>query len=292
MRISNLFCAQYLEDKNELFKYLKTALSHPRNFCTIFERMSKSLLFLFFLINNPLLTNAQSEIINNDSVKTFLISYRVSGGASVFSLRHPLRNIGVSYDEYYNTEQNAIDGYTTQMGIKLSSTAKERTAFTFELNYCISQYHWRYMMYTGGHAQGSISGDYRSTLHSAQLAVLPRIMIGNKKKFYFCFGPYISVPIYESIKGTKKIVWSYGINSSAQELKDKEIKSALQAEFGGIISVGTNIKLKKNNILSIELRYQPCLINSNKEINTFINSVVISAMYTLGKPIYYTFWTN
>ncbi|CAN5371794.1 hypothetical protein BH10BAC1_BH10BAC1_20710 [soil metagenome] len=226
------------------------------------------------------------EIINNDSTKTALLSFRVAGGASKPYLAVLERN-----RNYYNpTKFDLSSAYLTALGLKLSTTAKRHASLAIELNYQLGRYDIQYTSYSGGQAKSSSeTADYILLLHSAEIALLPKINIG--KRIYTSFGPFVNLPFYHTIEGTL-INSSSGIFSSYQgtEYKDKDINKSFHPEAGAILNLGSNIKLNKNT-LCIELRFQTNLLNTNYTFRFATSSLAI--IYTLdSKPIHFRFWTN
>lgn len=233
---------------------------------------------------------AQNDIINNDSAQTMLLSYRIAGGASKFFIYDHKNN--PNYYNPYTYQFRDIDGYSSQLGLKLTSTGKKHTAFTMELNYLVSQFYIKYHGCECGVMYGVYTdADYKITMHSIQFAMLPKISIGKKKSFYTSFGPYINAPFYATKKGEiaisgRSFIYSY------EKYYDNHIKTPFRAEFGGIFNMGTNYKLKKN-MLYIELRFQSSIIGGLKNYAVPTNSILLAAIYTLScKPLHIPFWSN
>jgi hypothetical protein len=244
------------------------------------------IIILVFTIGIWFQTLAQKCIVNNDSTKTTFLSFRIAGGVSKFyflNINHRHDSDNITY------ELSDIDAYPSQLGLKLTSTAKENTAFTMELNYVIAQY---YLIYNGcdcGQGGGTgYNANYKATIHSAQLAILPKITIGKKKKMYTSFGPYVSAPFYHNTRGIYTTsTYGFYSSSSSTSYNNNHIKTPLMDVFGAIINLGANYPLKKN-MLSFELRFQANLISTIRS-----NTVLLSAIYTLdSRPIHYTFWTD
>jgi|GEM_PF-4001782 len=241
--------------------------------------------FLLIGLVFSLFSKAQSDIQNNDSVRTMLLTLRMAGGASKFKVLKFL-NKNEGSDASYQLRD--FDGTSFQIGAKLSSTAKKNTAFTVELNYLVSQFYVKYNWCDCGlGSQTNYSSDYKTISHSFQLAILPRISIGKKHLFYTSFGPFINTPFYRTNKGIMTVSNSSFSSYTYTEYTDNEIKNSLRPNFGTIINIGADYKLKEN-VLSFELRFQ-----SNFYSIFLNNTLLLCVSYTLNqRPLHIPFYSN
>lgn len=250
--------------------------------------MSRKTLILIVLIA-AVATSSYSQDSKKDSVRKVSWAVRVAGGMNIIRYKFP-------NDGDYLSHNTKSDGSLAQIGIKFSnapyliSVIGSRTktiSLTCELNYIVSQHHlnYTYYEYTG---QGGVyyEADYLFSMHSAQLAILPKIAIGTKKIVYISLGLFGSKPFYvNSIGLVEEYYPGYGTGTFATadttiNYKDNEIKTTFNDfNFGAIANFGFNIPVKKH-LLTLELRLQPGLTSTIKNPDLINYSVLLSTSYS------------
>ena len=251
--------------------------------------MNLKILILLAFIAYTATSNGYAQNSKKDTVRKVSWAVRIAGGVNFLRYKYP--DVGD-----YLSHNVKSDGNLAQIGIKFSTnpflisikgSRPRNISLTSELNYIVSQHHLNYSYYVYNNPVGtSYEANYILTMHSAQLAILPKVTIGAKKIIYISFGLFGSKPFSSSSKGTLvEYVPGYGTGTFAggnttEYFVDDEIKTRTNNfNWGVIANFGLNIPVKKQ-LLAVEVRLQPGLTNTFKNPDLINYSTLLSASYS------------